>query len=223
MLNIDEKIALTFARFHWQWRLVIASPMHMDFVSDKGDLTADFIYFLLAFRNWMNSMGVTPYINHLYNDLTDGLILFQVRSLKFFASSCISLSSVCRQMSSSIEPLFILYHVMCLLCVHSDALPIGFSVANNIIVFLFCATSIKHKQNYLFKLCIQLCSQVLLLVSAFINHLFGSAFALHPVTALFIKCSYTCNKCEIFWLIEGTSKNFAQSKRAFSSPWTSIF
>jgi len=31
-----------------------------------------------TFRNWMNSMGVNPYVNHLYNDLADGLILFQL-------------------------------------------------------------------------------------------------------------------------------------------------
>ena len=26
----------------------------------------------------MNSMGVSPYVNHLYNDLTNGLIIFQL-------------------------------------------------------------------------------------------------------------------------------------------------
>ena len=26
----------------------------------------------------MNSMGVSPYVNHLYADLTDGLIIFQL-------------------------------------------------------------------------------------------------------------------------------------------------
>jgi plastin-3 len=30
------------------------------------------------YRNWMNSMGVSPYVHHLYNDLTDGLIIFQL-------------------------------------------------------------------------------------------------------------------------------------------------
>ena len=29
-------------------------------------------------RNWINSMGVSPYVNWLYNDLADGLIIFQV-------------------------------------------------------------------------------------------------------------------------------------------------
>uniref|UniRef100_A0A0B8RPN7 Plastin-1 n=1 Tax=Philothamnus irregularis TaxID=1899461 RepID=A0A0B8RPN7_9SAUR len=31
-----------------------------------------------TFRNWMNSLGVTPYINHLYSDLGDGLVIFQL-------------------------------------------------------------------------------------------------------------------------------------------------
>lgn len=31
-----------------------------------------------TFRNWMNSMGVNPFVNHLYNDLGSGIILFQL-------------------------------------------------------------------------------------------------------------------------------------------------
>ena len=31
-----------------------------------------------TYRNWMNSMGVAPYVNWLYSDLADGLIIFQV-------------------------------------------------------------------------------------------------------------------------------------------------
>ncbi|OXU28618.1 hypothetical protein TSAR_010923 [Trichomalopsis sarcophagae] len=31
-----------------------------------------------TYRNWMNSMGVTPYVNWLYSDLADGLIFFQL-------------------------------------------------------------------------------------------------------------------------------------------------
>ncbi|XP_014256735.1 plastin-2 [Cimex lectularius] len=31
-----------------------------------------------TYRNWMNSMGVTPYVNWLYSDLADGLIIFQL-------------------------------------------------------------------------------------------------------------------------------------------------
>lgn len=37
------------------------------------------LYFVSAvYRNWMNSMGVSPYVNRLYSDLTDGLIIFQL-------------------------------------------------------------------------------------------------------------------------------------------------
>ena len=31
-----------------------------------------------TFRNWMNSLGVSPRVNYLYSDLSNGLILFQV-------------------------------------------------------------------------------------------------------------------------------------------------
>ena len=31
-----------------------------------------------VFRNWMNSLGVNPFVNYLYTDLQDGLILFQI-------------------------------------------------------------------------------------------------------------------------------------------------
>ena len=30
------------------------------------------------FRNWMNSLDLRPHVNHLYSDLYDGLIIFQV-------------------------------------------------------------------------------------------------------------------------------------------------
>uniref|UniRef100_A0A8B9HER1 Plastin 1 (I isoform) n=1 Tax=Astyanax mexicanus TaxID=7994 RepID=A0A8B9HER1_ASTMX len=31
-----------------------------------------------TFRNWMNSLGINPYVNHLYSDLMDGLIILQL-------------------------------------------------------------------------------------------------------------------------------------------------
>ncbi|CAK9804254.1 PLS3 [Anthophora quadrimaculata] len=31
-----------------------------------------------TYRNWMNSMGVVPYVNWLYSDLADGLVIFQL-------------------------------------------------------------------------------------------------------------------------------------------------
>jgi plastin-3 len=31
-----------------------------------------------AYRNWMNSMGVQPYVNWLYSDLADGLVICQL-------------------------------------------------------------------------------------------------------------------------------------------------
>jgi plastin-3 len=32
----------------------------------------------VVYRNWMNSLGVQPYVNHLYSDLTDGIVIFQL-------------------------------------------------------------------------------------------------------------------------------------------------
>ena len=34
-----------------------------------------------TYRNWMNSMGVNPYVNYLYTDLQDCLVIFQVSLL----------------------------------------------------------------------------------------------------------------------------------------------
>ncbi|XP_061861774.1 plastin-1 [Colius striatus] len=34
-----------------------------------------------TFRNWMNSLGVSPYVNHLYSDLSDALIIFQLYNM----------------------------------------------------------------------------------------------------------------------------------------------
>ncbi|KAM9355816.1 plastin-1 [Pholidichthys leucotaenia] len=31
-----------------------------------------------TFRNWMNSLGVSPHVNHLYHDLCDGLVILQL-------------------------------------------------------------------------------------------------------------------------------------------------
>jgi len=36
------------------------------------------LIFIVAYRNWMNSMGVAPHVNWLYSDLADGLIIFQL-------------------------------------------------------------------------------------------------------------------------------------------------
>ncbi len=30
------------------------------------------------FRNWMNSLGVDPFVNNLYSDLGNGLVLLQL-------------------------------------------------------------------------------------------------------------------------------------------------
>lgn len=42
------------------------------------NLHQSFLFFYLAYRNWMNSMGVAPHVNWLYSDLADGLVIFQL-------------------------------------------------------------------------------------------------------------------------------------------------
>ena len=37
-----------------------------------------FLFLFTAFRNWMNSIGVNPFVNNLYRDLCSGLVLLQV-------------------------------------------------------------------------------------------------------------------------------------------------
>ena len=36
------------------------------------------LFCISAYRNWMNSVGVSPFVNRLYVDLQDGIILFQL-------------------------------------------------------------------------------------------------------------------------------------------------
>lgn len=31
-----------------------------------------------AYRNWMNSMGVSPFVHYIYSDLADALVIFQL-------------------------------------------------------------------------------------------------------------------------------------------------
>lgn len=38
-----------------------------------------------TYRNWINSMGVSPYVNYLYNDLQDCLVIFQVKSTLLYS------------------------------------------------------------------------------------------------------------------------------------------
>ena len=38
-------------------------------------LSVSKIKLFAAYRNWMNSLGVSPYVNWMYSDLADGLII----------------------------------------------------------------------------------------------------------------------------------------------------
>lgn len=51
-------------------------------VPRSSNATGEYFKMILVikfkFRNWMNSMGVDPYVNWLYSDLMNGLVIFQV-------------------------------------------------------------------------------------------------------------------------------------------------
>jgi len=49
------------------------------------------------FRNWMNSLGVNPFVNYLYTDLQDGLILFQI--YEFIQPGIVNWNKVTRKFS----------------------------------------------------------------------------------------------------------------------------
>lgn len=84
----------------------------------------------LAYRNWMNSMGVNPHVNWLYSDLADGIIIFQLYDIirpgvvdwkrvhRYWLGPC----SLCVGCFSFCELLFINWaffyklHVLLLLC-----------------------------------------------------------------------------------------------------------
>ncbi len=51
---------------------------HDLFVRMIGCSSSNLIFLFLAYRNWMNSMGVSPFVNRLYSDLQDGLVIFQL-------------------------------------------------------------------------------------------------------------------------------------------------
>jgi len=48
----------------------VAEPVKMEEIEETREER--------AFRNWMNSLGVDPYVNNLYEDLRDGIILLQL-------------------------------------------------------------------------------------------------------------------------------------------------
>ena len=47
-----------------------------------------------TYRNWMNSLGVNPYVNCLYSDLCDGLIIFQLYDI--IQPGVVNWNRVCR-------------------------------------------------------------------------------------------------------------------------------
>ena len=51
----------------------------------------------IFYRNWMNSLGVSPYVNCLSSDLADGLIIFQLYEI--ISPGCVEWNKVTRKFS----------------------------------------------------------------------------------------------------------------------------
>jgi len=69
----DAKLNLAFVANLFNMYPALEPPTDLDLDSLREETREEKTY-----RNWMNSMGVSPYVNHLYNDLADGLVIFQL-------------------------------------------------------------------------------------------------------------------------------------------------
>ncbi|KAF3827194.1 hypothetical protein GH733_002680, partial [Mirounga leonina] len=73
-----EELLLRWVNYHLTnagWRTIknFSQDIKYELVSTLGESKEE-----RTFRNWMNSLGVNPYINHLYSDLADALVVFQL-------------------------------------------------------------------------------------------------------------------------------------------------
>lgn len=69
----NPKLNLAFVANLFNMYPALHSANGYDFNPVEGETNEE-----RTFRNWMNSLGVNPYVNHLYSDLTDALIIFQL-------------------------------------------------------------------------------------------------------------------------------------------------
>ncbi|XP_040205052.1 plastin-1 [Rana temporaria] len=69
----NPKLNLAFVANLFNMYPALHSTNGYDFNAIEGETNEE-----RTFRNWMNSLGVNPYVNHLYSDLTDAVIIFQL-------------------------------------------------------------------------------------------------------------------------------------------------
>lgn len=73
VVNGNPKLNLAFVANLFNMYPALDKPANIDLDSIHEETREEKMY-----RNWMNSMGVNPYVNRLYGDLADGLIIFQL-------------------------------------------------------------------------------------------------------------------------------------------------
>jgi len=71
--NYKLNLAFVANLFNMYPALEQTEALEIDFSSVQEETREERMY-----RNWMNSMGVSPFVHHLYSDLIDGLIIFQL-------------------------------------------------------------------------------------------------------------------------------------------------
>jgi plastin-3 len=69
----NPKLNLAFVANLFNMYPALEKPEDFDIGEVREETREDKTY-----RNWMNSMGVSPYVNNLYSDLCDGIIIFQL-------------------------------------------------------------------------------------------------------------------------------------------------
>ena len=75
MVNGNKKLNMAFVANLFNTYPALDPPDDLpDFdMNDVGEKREE-----KTFRNWMNSLGVDPFVNNIYSDLGDGLVLLQV-------------------------------------------------------------------------------------------------------------------------------------------------
>ncbi|GAA6101167.1 plastin-1 [Tachysurus ichikawai] len=71
----NQKLNLAFVANLFNMYPDLKKPAYnsIDLTTIEGESRED-----STFKNWMNSLGISPRVNHLYNDLTDGLAILQL-------------------------------------------------------------------------------------------------------------------------------------------------
>ncbi|KAK3546245.1 hypothetical protein QTP70_025193 [Hemibagrus guttatus] len=71
----NQKLNLAFVANLFNMYPALKKPADntIDLTTIEGESRED-----KTFRNWMNSLGISPRVNHLYSDLTDGMVILQL-------------------------------------------------------------------------------------------------------------------------------------------------